>query len=123
MDVLLYSYLTGLKEQSHDGEKTVNTTKRLYRSTQDRMFAGVCGGIAAYLDVDPTLVRLFFVALTLMGGPGIIIYIVLMLIVPEQPQDSYSWKAKNDDLQNADEPSDGSGDLQPEPPVSYDDQP
>jgi phage shock protein PspC (stress-responsive transcriptional regulator) len=50
------------------------------------MFAGVCGGIAAYLDVDPTLVRLFFVALTLMGGPGVIIYIVLMLIVPEEPQ-------------------------------------
>lgn len=64
----------------------MNVSKRLYRSTQDRMFAGVCGGIAAYLDVDPTLVRLFFVALTLMGGPGVIIYIVLMLIVPEEPQ-------------------------------------
>lgn len=59
--------------------------KRLYRSTQDRMFAGVCGGIADYLEVDPTLVRLVFAALTLLGGPGIIIYIVLMLIVPEQP--------------------------------------
>jgi phage shock protein C len=123
MDVLPYSYLAGLEKQSHDGEGAVNTSKRLYRSTHDRMFAGVAGGIAEYLDVDPTLVRLFFVALTLMGGPGIIIYIVLMLIVPEQPQDSYPWKAKNEDLQNADEPSDGSGDLQPEPPVSYDDQP
>lgn len=60
--------------------------KRLYRSTQDRMFAGVCGGIADYLEVDPTLVRLVFVALTLLGGPGIIIYIVLMLIVPERPR-------------------------------------
>jgi phage shock protein PspC (stress-responsive transcriptional regulator) len=86
------------------------------------MFAGVAGGIAEYLDVDPTLVRLFFVALTLMGGPGIIIYIVLMLIVPERPQDSYPWKAKNEDLQNEGEPADGSGELEPEPPVSYDDQ-
>lgn len=64
----------------------MNTQKRLYRSTQDRMFAGVCGGIADYLDVDPTLVRLVFVALAFFGGgAGIFIYIVLMLIVPEQP--------------------------------------
>ncbi len=49
------------------------------------MFAGVAGGIAEYLEVDPTLVRLVFVALTLLGGPGIIIYLVLMLIVPEAP--------------------------------------
>jgi phage shock protein C len=73
----------------------VNTSKRLYRSTQDRMFAGVCGGIASYLDVDPTLVRLCFVALTLMGGPGIIIYLVLMLIVPEQPYQER--KVKNEE--------------------------
>jgi phage shock protein C len=59
------------------------------------MFAGVCGGIAEYLEVDPTLVRLVFVALTLMGGPGIIMYIVLMLVVPEQPEQT--WKAKHED--------------------------
>jgi phage shock protein PspC (stress-responsive transcriptional regulator) len=59
------------------------------------MFAGVCGGIASYLDVDPTLVRLCFVALTLMGGPGIIIYLVLMLIVPEQPYQER--KVKNEE--------------------------
>ncbi len=71
----------------------MNTQKRLYRSTQDRMFAGVCGGIAEYLEVDPTLVRLVFVALTLMGGPGLVMYIILMLVVPEQPRQT--WKAKN----------------------------
>ncbi len=66
----------------------MNTQKRLYRSSEERMFAGVCGGIAAYLDVDPTLVRLFFVALTLLsGGQGLLIYIVLMLVVPEQPKE------------------------------------
>jgi phage shock protein C len=63
----------------------VESQKRLYRSTEDRMFAGVCGGIGEYLDVDSTLVRLVFVALALMGGPGLLIYIVLMLIVPERP--------------------------------------
>ncbi len=66
--------------------------KRLYRSTADRMFAGVCGGIAEYLEVDPTLVRLVFVALTLMGGPGVLVYIVLMLIVPEQPPEKKKKK-------------------------------
>ena len=69
------------------------TSKRLYRSTENRMFAGVCGGIAEYLDVDPTLVRLAFVALSLMGGPGIPLYIILMLIAPEKPEDT-STKAK-----------------------------
>lgn len=81
----------------------MNNQKRLYRSTQDRMFAGVCGGIAEYLDVDPTLVRLVFVALTLMGGPGFIIYIVLMLIVPEDP--GLEWKRKRDEMYMDDEES------------------
>jgi phage shock protein C len=73
----------------------VMTQKRLYRSTQDRMFAGVCGGIAEYLEVDPTLVRLVFVALSLMGGPGLIIYIVMMLLVPETPRQTWNEKAKH----------------------------
>lgn len=68
--------------------------KRLTRSVNDRMVAGVCGGIAEYLEVDPTLVRLVFVALTLMGGPGLIIYIVLMLIVPETSPDKPKTKRR-----------------------------
>jgi phage shock protein C len=75
----------------------VNTQKRLYRSTEERMFAGVCGGIAEYLDVDPTLVRLFFVALTLLsGGQGLLIYIVLMLVVPEQPKERQKLTPEED---------------------------
>ncbi len=68
----------------------MNTSKRLYRSTQDRMFAGVCGGIAEYLDVDPTLVRLVFVALTAISTVSmLIVYVVLTLIVPEHPETEY----------------------------------
>ena len=75
----------------------MNTQKRLYRSSEERMFAGVCGGIAEYLDVDPTLVRLFFVALTLLsGGQGLLIYIVLMLVVPEQPKEKRSFEQEGD---------------------------
>lgn len=72
----------------------MNTQKRLYRSREERMFAGVCGGIADYLEVDPTIVRLVFVALTLLGGPGLIVYIVLMLVVPERP--ASERKVKNE---------------------------
>ncbi len=75
----------------------MNSQKRLYRSTEERMFAGVCGGIAEYLDVDPTLVRLVFAALVLMGGPGIVVYIVLMLIVPEEPAQEWKVKRQFDD--------------------------
>ncbi|WP_109126818.1 PspC domain-containing protein [Dyella sp. C11] len=57
--------------------------KRLHRSLTDKKIAGVCGGIAQYLGWDPTLVRLLWVILTLLGGSGILIYIVLWIVMPE----------------------------------------
>jgi phage shock protein C len=59
--------------------------KKLMRSTTDKMIAGVCGGLAEYFDIDPTLVRALFVIVTLLGGSGILIYIVLWLVMPEAP--------------------------------------
>ncbi|MFC4526526.1 PspC domain-containing protein [Dyella halodurans] len=59
--------------------------KRLYRSRSDRKIAGVCGGIAEHFGWDPTLVRLGWVLLTLMGGSGILIYLILWLVMPEAP--------------------------------------
>jgi phage shock protein C len=59
-------------------------TKRLYRSKYDRQIAGVCGGLAAYFNVDVTLVRVIFLLITFMGGPGLLLYIVLALVVPEE---------------------------------------
>ena len=69
-------------------------TKRLYRSINDRQIAGVCGGVAEYFEVDPTIVRLVFVALALVGGPGILLYIIMAIVIPEEP----AFKMKNDDL-------------------------
>ncbi len=60
-------------------------SRRLYRSRTDRMLAGVCGGLGAYFGVDPTIVRLLVVLLALAGGPGVILYIILALIIPEAP--------------------------------------
>jgi phage shock protein C len=57
--------------------------KRLHRSLTDKKIAGVCGGVAEYLGWDPTLVRLLWVILTLLGGSGVLIYIVLWIVMPE----------------------------------------
>jgi phage shock protein C len=61
--------------------------KKLYRSIKNRMLGGVSAGLGEYLNIDPTLVRLGFVALALMGGPGIVIYIIMWLVVPQEPLD------------------------------------
>jgi phage shock protein C len=58
--------------------------KRLTKSTTNKMLAGVCGGIAEYLEVDATIVRAGFVILALMGGPGILLYIILALVLPSE---------------------------------------
>lgn len=57
---------------------------RLYRSQTDRMLGGVCGGLAKYLQIDVTLVRLFFVVFTLLGGIGPLVYIILWIVVDSE---------------------------------------
>ncbi len=60
--------------------------KRLYRSRNNRMIAGVCGGLADFFVLDPTLIRLGFVLGTLLGfGSLLVVYIAMMFIVPEEP--------------------------------------
>ena len=59
--------------------------KRLYKSSRNKMIDGVCGGIAEYFDVDPTLVRIGLVLFSAMGGAGVLAYIVMAIIVPRDP--------------------------------------
>jgi len=61
------------------------TGKRLYKSRTERMIDGVCGGLAEFFGVDVTLVRITWVLLTLLGGSGIILYLVAMFIIPVNP--------------------------------------
>ena len=56
--------------------------KRLYRSRSDRMIWGVCGGMAKYFDMDPTIVRIIFVLLIFANGLGILAYIIMAIVVP-----------------------------------------
>ena len=61
--------------------------KRLYRSTKYRMIGGVCGGIAEYFDIDPTIIRLLYVLLSLFTAcfPGVILYLICLFVMPNDP--------------------------------------
>jgi phage shock protein C len=61
--------------------------RRLRRSRRDRVIAGVCGGLGEYLGVDPVLLRLAAVALTVSGGVGVLTYVIAWLLIPETDAD------------------------------------
>lgn len=58
--------------------------KKLYKSSTDKKIAGVCGGIAEYFNIDSTLVRLGWVLFSLLGGSGLLAYIIAAIIIPER---------------------------------------
>ena len=58
--------------------------KKLYRSSTNKTIAGVCGGIAQYLNIDPTIVRVIW-ALVCLSGAGLLAYLICALIIPEEP--------------------------------------
>ena len=61
-------------------------TRKLYRSSNDRAVLGICGGIGEYLDIDPIIIRLIVVILTLLGFSGLLFYIVAIFVIPESPE-------------------------------------
>ncbi len=66
-------------------KQIIPMAERLYRSKKERLLGGVCGGIGKYSDVDPTVIRLIWIVLTLLSvGIGIIAYIIAWIIVPEE---------------------------------------
>jgi len=64
-----------------------STHDSLNRPVENRMLGGVCAGIAAYLDLDPTLVRVAFAALTVLGGAGVPLYAIGWLLIPDEGSD------------------------------------
>ncbi len=61
--------------------------KKLYRIREGKKLAGVCGGIAEYFDLDPTVVRLIWALVSVFAGAGLIAYIVCAFVIPEKPDD------------------------------------
>jgi len=68
---------------------------KLYRSTNDRILGGVCGGIAEYFDIDSILVRLLTILIFFMGGAGIIAYIIGWIIIPQNPNENTEDNSEN----------------------------
>ena len=60
--------------------------KRLYKSATDKMLFGVCGGVAEYFDIDPTIVRLAWALLAFACGGGIVAYVVAAIVIPDKPE-------------------------------------
>ncbi len=59
--------------------------KQLYRSIQERMLGGVCGGLGKYFDIDPTVIRFFWAVVTVISvGTGILVYLLAWIIIPEE---------------------------------------
>src|SRR5690349_22554134 len=70
---------------SSSGSEAPVVRERLYRSRSDRMLFGVAGGMADWLDLDPSLVRIVWAILVLAGGVGLLLYIVAAIVIPEEP--------------------------------------
>ncbi len=65
----------------------MTSVKRLYRSSDNRVFAGICGGLGEYFDVDPTVVRVVYVLLSLLTAfMGVLLYIILLFVIPDRPR-------------------------------------
>lgn len=63
-------------------------TKRLYRSTTDKVIGGVCGGLGEYFEIDPALFRIGAALLVLLHGTGLLLYIIMMIAIRKRPADS-----------------------------------
>lgn len=68
--------------------------RKLYRSQSNRMISGVCGGIAEYFSIDPTVVRIIWVAISVLGGFGILVYLASLFIIPNNPEQSSSEESQ-----------------------------
>lgn len=61
-----------------------SNTNKLYRSTSNKVIAGICGGLGDYFNIDPAILRVVFVLITIFGGGGILIYLVLWVVMPQE---------------------------------------
>ena len=69
---------------------------RMYRDTDHRVIGGVCSGMGAYWDIDPVIIRILFLALTLAGGLGVLVYLILYIVIPEAKTTAQKIEMKGD---------------------------
>lgn len=90
--------------------------KQIFRSKENRVISGVCGGFAEYFNIDPTVIRLIWIAVSLTFGAGIIAYIIAAIIVPEKPS---NYSSSNNYTSSSESFNAGTNDWG-EPAAKYD---
>lgn len=79
-------------------------TKRLYRSEKNKVFAGICGGLGEYLNIDPTVLRIVWLLIVIFSGifPGVIAYVFAIFIMPPHPgsREAHEVHAKHEGAQH-----------------------
>jgi phage shock protein PspC (stress-responsive transcriptional regulator) len=85
-------------QSSNQQNSSADDVKRMYRSEKNRVIAGVCGGIAEYFKIDPLLVRVGWVVVTILTGaaPGLLAYLVAAVVLPVQPSSGQTPVDKKD---------------------------
>jgi phage shock protein C len=73
--------------------------KRLYRSNNDVVIAGVCSGVAEYFNVDPVIVRILWAIMVVFGGTGLLAYIICAIVIPKRPLDDVGYEFVSDENQ------------------------
>ncbi len=69
--------------QTNNSQNYMKPSKKLYRNPDDKKIAGVCSGLAAYFNIDPTIIRLIFLVLVVSGGSGMLLYFILWIVMEE----------------------------------------
>ncbi|MHB8580710.1 MAG: PspC domain-containing protein [Ignavibacteriaceae bacterium] len=82
--------------------------KKLYRSRNDKMIGGVAGGLGDYFDIDVTLIRIIFIVALVVGGSGILAYIILWIVVPEEPYPDNASATSNSQENSTESKDEGS---------------
>ena len=77
---------SGAQRDTREDEETQPAVRKLRRSRSDRSIAGICGGLGAFFQTDTTMIRLIMLLLILFGGVSIWVYIILWIVIPEEPQ-------------------------------------
>jgi len=89
--------ISGAEEQSQATHERHSGTRRIYRDPDNRMIGGVCGGLGAYLGIDPVIVRILFI-LFLIFGIGFLVYIILWIVVPEARTTAQKLEMRGDSV-------------------------
>ena len=94
--LIVYVVMSFVFPHQPEGYTTVNSSKKLLKSSDNKKISGVCAGIAKYFGIDPTIIRLIFALSMLVLGFGLTIYIVCLVLMPTEPEQIITHK-RNDD--------------------------